>query len=306
MLIKTGMGKPGLALAVLTIIVSLSGLAQAQQSGLLPLHPIRRQRVPCPHEDPVYKLYRSEYFGYHPTVWRRFPEGWGFPSPEAANPKVEFEKIPVKPVQPPPTEGEEEAAPAMPGQPEGGRPAVPSPPPEQERSPFEMDRPEGGQGAGAAPGGSAPARHPAAPPQNNRPPEQESPFETLQPSREAPRENTPAVPRTNAPDLAPPAEEGTPSRPPQTSRNESDGEARPAAEADPGPLLALPNANLPPVEEPSNPDEPARANQDQPVANSAANLKSDTDPAASGSQARPKRRRLLSLFNGLSWNWRTR
>ena len=70
----------GLVLAVLTLVVSLPELAHAQQTGLFPLAPIRRQRVPCDQEDPIYKTYKHQYFGYHPTCWRLFPDGWGCPS----------------------------------------------------------------------------------------------------------------------------------------------------------------------------------------------------------------------------------
>ena len=72
----------GLVLAVLTLIIGVPELARAQQSGLFPLSPINRQRVPCDQEDPVYKIYKQKYFGYHPTCWRPFPTGWGCPSPE--------------------------------------------------------------------------------------------------------------------------------------------------------------------------------------------------------------------------------
>ena len=69
----------------LVVVFGAPALVEAQQSGLFPNAPINRERVPCPHEDPVYRLYRHQYFGYHPTCWRRFPEGWGCPSPEAPN-----------------------------------------------------------------------------------------------------------------------------------------------------------------------------------------------------------------------------
>ena len=77
----------------LAFIVSTPALAHAQQSGLFPLAPIQRQRTPCPMEDPVYRMYRQQYFGYHPTCWRRFPPGWGCPSPEAPNPAASFREI---------------------------------------------------------------------------------------------------------------------------------------------------------------------------------------------------------------------
>src|SRR5262249_43948675 len=76
-------GAHALTMVVLTAAVSLSGRVEAQQTGLFPLAPIRRQRVPCSQEDPTYKIYKQQYFGYHPTCWRTFPSGWGAPSPEA-------------------------------------------------------------------------------------------------------------------------------------------------------------------------------------------------------------------------------
>src|SRR5947209_1107901 len=91
------------------LILGAPALVEAQQSGLFPLAPIRRQRVPCPLEDPVYGLYRHEYFGYHPTCWRRFPAGWGCPSPEVPNAAQEFQRQPRDQPQatPPPEEGGE-------------------------------------------------------------------------------------------------------------------------------------------------------------------------------------------------------
>ena len=80
-------------LVVLTVIVSLSERAQAQQTGLFPLAPIRRQRVPCDQEDPIYKFSKQKYFGYHPTSWRRFPEGWNPPSPEGPDRARSFREL---------------------------------------------------------------------------------------------------------------------------------------------------------------------------------------------------------------------
>ena len=83
-------GSHALILVVLTAAVSLSGRVEAQQTGLFPLAPIRRQRVPCDREDPTYKIYKQQYFGYHPTRWRTFPAGWGCPSSEAPNKEKSF------------------------------------------------------------------------------------------------------------------------------------------------------------------------------------------------------------------------
>ena len=146
------------ALAVLTVVVSLSGLAQAQQSGLFPLHPIKRERVPCAAEDPIYKLYRSQYYGYFPTQWRPFPQGWNLPSPEGPNTEAALAKQPIEgPKAPEADEGEGDD---MQGPPDrGGRQPIPNPPPDTERSPFEMDKPDNA----GAPGAGAPARRPAPP-----------------------------------------------------------------------------------------------------------------------------------------------
>ena len=90
MLTKSWRRKRGEALAVLTVLTSLTGVAQAQQGGLFPLAPIRRERTPCPAEEPVYKLYRSQYFGYYPPQWRPFPSGWHLKSPQLANREEEL------------------------------------------------------------------------------------------------------------------------------------------------------------------------------------------------------------------------
>lgn len=82
------------AASALAVVMLAPELAQAQQTGLFPLAPIRRQRPPCAMEDPVYRLYRTEYFGYHPTCWRRFPSGWGCPSADAPDAAKEFKVLP--------------------------------------------------------------------------------------------------------------------------------------------------------------------------------------------------------------------
>ena len=86
----------GLVLAVLTLVSSLPELARAQQTGLFPRMNVRRQRVPCDQEDPIYKVYKHQYYGYHPTCWRTFPSGWGCPSREAPNREQSFKEIPLQ------------------------------------------------------------------------------------------------------------------------------------------------------------------------------------------------------------------
>jgi hypothetical protein len=295
MLTKSWRRRTREALAVLTVLLSLTGLAQAQQNGLFPLQPIQRERVPCPAEEPIYKLYRSRYFGYYPPQWRPFPDGWHLKTPQSPNRQEELKKQPVLPVAPtPPDEGEEPMAPA------GGRQAIPNPPAENERSPFEMDRPDNagqpapGAGAGAArrPGGAPP---PAA--------DDTSPFETPaprptpggatpgaaprspQPTRPAPR-----LPDTGSPDLDAPGAPGA-------ARNDSQGET---GTADRGPLLATTDATLPPVEEAGLPGQPSTTETvlggpaaTAPVANSP-----DSQP-----QSQPRRSRLSALFGGFGLNW---
>lgn len=83
--------RPGwAAFGMLAVVLGLPALAQAQ---LFPNQQIKRQRVPCCQEDPVYGLYRRQYYGYYPTCWRRFPPGWGCPSPEAPNSYAAMEEI---------------------------------------------------------------------------------------------------------------------------------------------------------------------------------------------------------------------
>lgn len=79
----------------------VAGLTTAQDAAAQTLLPIdrsysRRQRIPCELEDPVYAQYRQLYYGYHPTCWRRFPDGWGCPSPEAPNAAEAFRKLPLQ------------------------------------------------------------------------------------------------------------------------------------------------------------------------------------------------------------------
>src|SRR5271166_4304383 len=138
MLTKTFSRKPGQVMAVLAALTSLSGLAEAQQSGMFPLHYNRRERTPCANEEPIYKLYRDQYYGYFPTRWRRFPDNWALTSPEGPNTQEVLKKNPIEGPKAAPLEGGEEEMPRPVG-PAGpaGRPAIPTPPPD-DRSPFDM------------------------------------------------------------------------------------------------------------------------------------------------------------------------
>jgi|GEM_PF-2553624 len=185
MLRKSLRGALGMALAVVMTVSALAEWAAAQQTGLFPLAPIRRQRVPCSHEDPVYQLYKEQYFGYHPTMWRKFPDGWGAPSPEAPNAAESYAKIPLQPPEdldlgydPEEEFGEE---PGVGAPPRGARPELPAPPDEEGRSPFELEAPNGA--GGAMPGRDEPPvpARPAAPDEG-----EPSPFEQFNPQANVP------------------------------------------------------------------------------------------------------------------------
>jgi hypothetical protein len=85
----------------LTLVVGLPALAQAQ---LFPNLYVQRKRADCANEPPFYGHVRRDYFGYYPTCWRKFPEGWGCPCPnpevvdwEAAKVKQPRDKNPLTP-----------------------------------------------------------------------------------------------------------------------------------------------------------------------------------------------------------------
>ena len=182
-------------MAVLTMAVGLSERAQAQQTGLFPLGNIRRDRPPCPNEDPVYKYYKQQYFGYHYTCWQPFPAGWGCPSKQTADKDKEFTERPLG------QDSERDRERAEEG-PDDERMVRPRPAPRGEvevpqgRDPFEMDQ---GGPAPLPPGGG----------QNPRP--RQSPFEGgPQGAAASPRRGTRARTVTpgqgdDAPELSAPA-----------------------------------------------------------------------------------------------------
>jgi hypothetical protein len=279
-----------LVLAVLTIAMILPERAQAQQTGLFPLAPIRRQRVPCDQEDPIYKEYKIKFFGYHPTCWNRFPDGWGCPSRERPDRAKSFKEIPLG------TEaGAEQPTGEAPQGPAERGPALPAIP-GAERSPFILDRPDNAPGAApAAPrGGQAPR---PAPPGGDPfdMPDQGAP--AARPGGNPPAQ--PPAPRNNGgPNLSPPADEPAQNPGPRASRGGLGDE--PAAEADDAPLLALPNINVPPVDDPTSVFEPKSV---VPVPTPGSVAANSAGPGAS----QPPRRGLLSgLFSSLGLNWTRR
>jgi hypothetical protein len=224
---------------VFAITASLPQMASAQQGGLFPLHPIKRKRVPCDQEDPIYKIAKYQYFGFHPTCWHPFPAGWGCPSPEAPDREKSFKETPLGStaegeLPPPGAEERPETEPGPTRRP-GALPAVPR------ESPFDTPAPTPG---GAQPGGANPRQVP-------------DPFDApdVRPRENPPGQPTPAnPPRGNSPDLSAPADQPDRNAPPRASRDRG-GDGPGAGDAD-GPTLALPNIALPPITDPGSVYEP--------------------------------------------------
>jgi hypothetical protein len=264
----------GLALAVIAISASVPQMAWAQQSGLFPLHPIKRHRVPCDHEDPIYKINKYQYFGYHPTCWHRFPDGWGCPSSEAPDREKSFKETPLG------STSEGELAPTPEGRPDTEnvpeRPRGTLPPVPRGESPFETT--PGAPGANP-PGGAAPRQNPPA----------RDPFEELGPRENTPARPTPAnPPGGNSPDLSAPADQPDRNSPPRASRDNG-----PLAGDNDGPALALPNINLPPVAD--------NGSVYEPPPNQAAN--SGSAASAGTSNTAPRRGLISGFLSNMGINW---
>ena len=149
---RRGLGLP--ALLAIGLLYVLPTMAEAQ---LFPNRTIRRQRESCAAEPPFYSHVRRDYFGYFPTCWSRFPDGWACPCPNPELPNVaeSFRKLPLSV---PPEPGADEPGlgndreGAMPGEPPTTDPNLP-PVPDRGRSPFDLDtKPD----APAAPGNTNP------------------------------------------------------------------------------------------------------------------------------------------------------
>ena len=167
MLKRTRMRSSSPAVWAAALTLGVPALVQAQ-TQLFPLAPIQRQRPHLPMEDPIYGLYRQQYFGYFPTCWRTFPTGWGCPSPEA--PDVARAFVDRKRDAPP--EGELpdlEGGPGMGPGPDEGAPmprgrGTPPPLPAPTRSPFDLPA------AGANPNPGADRTPPPGQPGQGAPP----------------------------------------------------------------------------------------------------------------------------------------
>jgi hypothetical protein len=276
-------GAHALTMVVLTAAVSLSGRVEAQQTGLLPLAPIRRQRVPCDHEDPTYKIYKQQYFGYHPTCWRTFPAGWGCPSAEAPNRERSFRELP--PGNIPDEEAGEMLPPEERGAPPVRRPEVPGLP--RERDPFAPD--EGMPNARPLPGGNPP---------RTAPPRADDPFRDLNrpgasispPRNGSQARSAPPMPDDGAPELT------APSRSPaqgSAARSAQDGED--TESVDSTPVLGLADSDIVRSDAASSLDSQTGVPATAPSTEAAA--------SAPASPAQPRRRIFGNLFSSLGSNW---
>ena len=193
------------ALAV-ALVVGLPALAQAQ---LFPNMWIQREKTPCPNEPPFYSHIRHNYYGYYPTCWRKFPQGWACPcpNPETPDAAASFRSIPrdPKPEAPPSEEeGDLERGPGRPPGPrmDSGRPGIDNselPPLPGDIRPLDEPRRPGGPNPTTPPGpGTVPGR-----PGDTKP---RDPFEPL--SQPLPRSNGAGAslrgPATDGPTLEPP------------------------------------------------------------------------------------------------------
>ena len=125
-------------LLAVALIVGMPAMGHAQ---LFPNLNARRERPSCVQEPPFNAHVRRDYFGYYPTCWSRFPDGWACPcpNPELPNAAESFRKQPRDKVplgldgpDGPPLDG----APDFPGmEPDPNMPEMPA----QGRSPFEIE-----------------------------------------------------------------------------------------------------------------------------------------------------------------------
>jgi hypothetical protein len=280
-----------LVLAALIVVVSWPELARAQQTGLFPNLPIRRQRVPCDQEDPIYKVYKNKYFGYHPTCWRQFPAGWGCPSPAGPDREASFKKYPfgggAAGASRPPGEGEEGTE----GQPGVTMPAKPPLPPAS-RSPFETNDP-------AAPPTTPRGRQTPSPTNPDDPFELDPKTPPAAPRSGQPRPGGPGA-ASNGPELSAPDDQ--PGRQgDRTTLNESSN--TPNDPEGPTPILALPSVNVPPLDDPGVPfgTQPPASNTDV-----ASNANANSSAATASGATTPRRGVLSGFFNNLGLNWARR
>lgn len=224
----------------LALVVGLPALAQAQ---LFPNLWIQRERTPCPNEPPFYANIRQNYYGYYPTCWRKFPEGWACPcpNPELPDASASFRAQPRDPRPPlPPREedfNDRGGAPSDRGgaAPDAGRRGVDAgdmpPLPRSEQLGAPLGRPDGGN---LAPPANGPAQ-PTVPGRGTAP--TGDPFEPRRPD----------LPRGNAGSSRGPATPDGPSLEGPQGVTEAELPSANDGFGDPGqPVLALPEMPKPP------------------------------------------------------------
>ena len=234
------------------LLMILPAMAEAQ---LFPNLPIRRERPSCASEPPFNAQVRREYFGYYPTCWSKFPEGWACPcpNPELPNAAASFNKIPFNDRKLPLgdegfTDPDAENPDGMPGNAPGDAPNMPLPNPG--RSPFDLDtnpKPPAGNRAPVDPF-TTPEPAPARPaPRGNAP---ASPFDLPKPSSSL--MEMPQLPSTSPTSSAgPPLQPGSMVMMPDATLASNNPDPRP--DLGPLPSAPLPGSSLP--INASNPDD---------------------------------------------------
>ncbi len=155
------------------------GLPALAEAAVVPQPDVTRQREACAAEPPFYSTVRRNYFGYYPTCWSKFPDGWGCPCPNPELPNRDRRSTSNLATRSAPTD------------------------------PADSDS---GEMPATTPAG--PAARPGDDPGSRRPDSGRSPFNTeTAPPDNVPRRNVPDGARPPAADLRTPAAVGPPSRP---------------------------------------------------------------------------------------------
>jgi hypothetical protein len=286
------------AALTLALVVGLPALVQAQ---LFPNLWIQRKRPACAEEPPFFGHVRHDYYGYYPTCWRKFPEGWACPCPNpefpdaaksyAERPRADKSKLP------PPIEDFENldggidrggrAAPGMGDDRGAGDPTLPG---ATGASPFRggtPPRPTDPFLPDPAPGPANPSR-PANPGRPTNPPRPNDPFDPQPLGLNRTRNDSGPMPRVSSlPSLEGPASEGprsvTLGGAPSLMDAETDGGT---------PVLALPSMSAPP---PVIAGESLIVSSMPPSLPPTGEFVQPADPAPAPAQA-PKRQSLIGGF----------
>lgn len=232
----------------LALLIGLSWCSGAD-AQLLPNAAVhKRQRPPREAEPPMYSQIRQRYWGYYPTCWRKFPDGWCCPNSEKPDVARSFREIPLVP--PENLEGEDEegtgedpageeagAGDEMNREPtdRGGRDDLAPPPLPERRSPFDPPaEDENNRGPGNDPFSSRAQPRPLPGPAALTPPRDPS-ASLMPPQNMAPPALPVSIPTTLGAQAAPRPEPFTPIA----------AEAPPILNLDPQAATHLPDVNFP-------------------------------------------------------------